>query len=222
MAAKGFQDAPCLAADDLLASFLGSVRRHQHERGPFDHWILEDALPAEACEAILALPFEPNQARFDGRREANNSTRVYFAPPMQARFPICAAIADLFQSQPARSAIAALTKVDLNQGRLRIEYCQDIDGFWLEPHVDIPVKLVTMLIYLSDDPALSDAGTDIYGPGPEHRRAGRVGYRRGRALIFAPDADTWHGFTPRPIRSVRKTLIVNYVSADWRSVAELA
>ena len=44
---------------------------------------------------------------------------------------------------------------------LRIEYCLDTDGFWLEPHTDIGAKLFTMLVYLSDHPEAEDWGTDI-------------------------------------------------------------
>ena len=36
---------------------------------------------------------------------------------------------------------------------LRIEFAQDIDGFWLEPHTDLGVKVFTMLLYLSKDPS---------------------------------------------------------------------
>ena len=37
----------------------------------------------------------------------------------------------------------------LRDSHLRIEYCLDTDGFWLEPHTDIGAKLFTMLVYLS-------------------------------------------------------------------------
>ncbi|QUD87540.1 2OG-Fe(II) oxygenase [Phenylobacterium montanum] len=210
-------------AAGLRGGFLDSVRRHRHEARPFDHWVLERALPARTCDEVLALPFAPPAAAsFDGRRESNNSTRVYFTPALQAQYPVCAAVAEVFQDQGTRDALATLTGASLDGGRLRIEYCQDVDGFWLEPHLDIPVKLLTMLIYLSDDPALADAGTDVYGPGPEHPPMGRVDYSQGRGLIFTPGSDTWHGFTPRPIHGVRKTLIVNYVGPEWRAVEELA
>jgi hypothetical protein len=33
---------------------------------------------------------------------------------------------------------------------LRVEFAQDTDGFWLEPHTDLGVKAFTMLLYLSD------------------------------------------------------------------------
>ncbi|OYV33337.1 MAG: hypothetical protein B7Z81_11520, partial [Acidocella sp. 20-61-6] len=103
-----------------------------------------------------------------------------------------------------------------------IEYCQDVDGFWLEPHRDIAVKLFTMLIYVSEDPALFDAGTDIYDDTPAHNLVASVPYEKNRGLIFIPGAASWHGFSKRPIRGLRQSLIINYVSPDWRAVDELA
>ena len=204
-------------------TFLASLAAAHHGREPYDHWLLQNALPAEICNGIATLPFSPpRSAVHDGRRESNNSTRVYFSPDVQARHPVCREVAQAFNHPEVVRAIERRTGSRAGEGRLRIEYCQDVDGFWLEPHVDIPVKLFTMLIYLSDDPALRDAGTDIYDASPEHRLLKSAPYEWNAGLIFIPGKDTWHGFTPRPIRGVRKSIIVNYVAPAWRAVHELA
>ena len=41
-------------------------------------------------------------------------------------------------------------------------------------------------------------------------------------MIFIPGDDTWHGFIKRPIKGVRRSLIVNYVTGAWRDRYELA
>ena len=41
-------------------------------------------------------------------------------------------------------------------------------------------------------------------------------------MIFIPGADTWHGFEPRPLRALRRSLIVNYVGDEWRARDQLA
>ncbi|HLW90763.1 MAG TPA: hypothetical protein VKS78_05615 [Roseiarcus sp.] len=82
--------------------------------------------------------------------------------------------------------------------------------------------MLTMLVYLSDDPNLSNAGTDIYDDSPEHRLVASALYARNKGLIFAPGANTWHGFSKRPIRGLRRSLIINFVSSDWRQMEELA
>ena len=212
-----------LCAAGVAAAFLDCLDTARHVARPIDHWLLERALPEASVAAIAGLPFPPPVVSgFDGRRESNNSTRVYFSPEVQARFPVCAEVAGAFRDPRVIAALEVATGARLAAGRLRIEYCQDVDGFWLEPHLDIGVKLFTMLIYLSDDPALADAGTDIYDASPEHRPAGRADYVANHGLIFIPGQDTWHGFTPRPIRGLRKSIIVNYVSDAWRAVEELA
>jgi hypothetical protein len=212
-----------IAPNATARQFLGCLAASRRQKEPFRYWLLENALPSPIVDAIAALPFSPPEAaHFDGRRETNNSTRVYFSKENQARFAACREMAEAFKHASVVSAIERETGTDLTDGQLRIEYCQDVDGFWLEPHVDIPVKLFTMLVYLSDEPELRSAGTDIYDASPEHHLVATAPYERNKGLIFIPGTDTWHGFTPRPIRGVRKSIIINYVSPAWRDTFELA
>jgi hypothetical protein len=188
---------------------------------PYRHWLLGDVLPAEACAAVTALPFAPPAIDdTQGKRETHNSTRVFFAPGNRARFAVCDDVAEVFQSPATVRKLEAACGVMLKGSLLRIEYCQDTDGFWLEPHTDIGAKLFTMLIYLSTGPGAETLGTDIYDAAKNHVGAAPAPYNSG--LIFVPGADTWHGFERRPIRGVRKSLIVNYVKDEWRSRHELA
>ena len=210
------------SAADIATWFLSCLTGADHRTAPYDHWLLTDCLPEETVEELVTLPVAPPSALpFDGRRESGNSTRIFCNPEQQSRFPVCAALAEAFSDPSVISVLELATGAQVGRGRLRIEYCQDVDGFWLEPHVDIKVKLFTLLIYLSGDPRLADAGTDIYDASPEHKRVATVPYSANAGLIFIPAADTWHGFTRRPIRGVRKSLIVNYVTPDWRAVEEL-
>jgi hypothetical protein len=41
-------------------------------------------------------------------------------------------------------------------------------------------------------------------------------------MIFVPSNSTWHGFEKRPIEGVRRSIIVNYVTNDWRAREQLA
>lgn len=210
-------DAPLRAAAALRNALSSASRRDV----PFRHWLLRDVLPGGMVAALDALPFPaPEGARFDGTREANNQSRTYFTPATAARHPECREVVELFRDPATVAALEDLCGVDLSRGQLRVEHTRDRDGFWLEPHTDISVKLFTMLIYLTDDPALADAGTDLYDA--TGNPAGRAPYAPGAGLIFIPGKDTWHGFTPRPITGIRRSLIINYVSDEWRAVEELA
>ena len=79
-----------------------------------------------------------------------------------------------------------------------------------------------MLVYLTDAPELHDAGTDIYDASPEHKLIASAPYEWNAGLIFIPGKNTWHGFRKRPIRGLRKSIIINYVGPEWRAVEELA
>lgn len=208
---------------DVMDCALQCFSMCRHVSAPYDHWLLADILPQDVLRAITELPFAPPEALiFNGRRETNNASRIYFTPENQRNYSVCAAVAGAYNSLVVKSALEELTGADLSNGHLRVEYCQDEDGFWLEPHRDIGVKLFTMLVYLSDDPDLYDAGTDIYDATPEHNLVASVPYAPNQGLIFIPGDNTWHGFTKRPIRGLRRSLIINYVSDGWRDKWELA
>ena len=211
------------ASDPVAESFLACLKAARHETAPYDHWLLEDALPPGTCAEIADLPFQPPEGvLFNGRRETNNALRVYFNPENQARFPVCRRVVDGFQNPAVRRTIEETTGADLSDAHLRIEYCQDTDGFWLEPHTDIKVKKFTMLVYLSDDPALADAGTRVHEGPPDFKCVGAAPYGRNKGLIFVPADNTWHSVARAPINGIRKSIIINYVTSDWREKWELA
>lgn len=208
-------------AATIKAAFLKSLGACQAEDWPYPHWHLTDTIPDGAIDEIVALPYEPpEEAVFNGRREANNSTRVFFGKEIQDAHPICADLAAALGDPEVIAALETACHIDLSTGQLRIEYCLDTDGFWLEPHTDISVKQFTMLIYLSDEPELADAGTDVYDL--DMNLVATSPFGKGIGFIFIPSEISWHGFRKRPINGVRRSLIVNFVSQEWRAVEELA
>jgi hypothetical protein len=205
------------------AHLLDCLQHSNHVQSPYDYWLLHDVFPAKMVRELALLPFAaPSNPVFNGRRESNNSTRVYFTPENQKRYPVCQTAVDMFSNPDVIKALELKTRTDLSKGHLRIEYCQDVDGFWLEPHLDISVKLFTMLVYLSDDPLLFDAGTDVYDDTPQHKLVASAPYEQNAGLIFIPGKNTWHGFSKRPIHGLRKSIIINYVSPEWLAKGELA
>ncbi|GGF43483.1 hypothetical protein GCM10011611_57400 [Aliidongia dinghuensis] len=191
------------------------------EEMPFRHWLLRDVLPDATCRALRALPFAPPRiADTAGRRETHNSSRLFFGAEAQARHPVCAALVAAYQDARVVRRLETLGGIDLAGSFLRVELCLDTQGFWLEPHTDIGAKLFTHLVYLSTGPEARAWGTDLLWP--DGTLAARADAVPNSGLIFVPATDTWHGFAPRPITGVRRTLIVNYVKPEWRSRHELA
>ena len=53
-------------------------------------------------------------------------------------------MAEAFQDRRVTSHIENVFGTDLKGTYLRIEFAQDIDGFWLEPHTDLAVKVFSL------------------------------------------------------------------------------
>jgi hypothetical protein len=209
------------SAEDVVKTFLRSVDRGKRSEQPYRHWSLKGCLPSDSVKDIVGLPFEaPSLNGVSGKRELHNITRKYFDVENRELFPVCEAVARAFQDKRVTSHIEKAFGTDLEGTYLRIEFAQDIDGFWLEPHTDLGVKVFTMLLYLSKGENHQDLGTDIYDG--EKRHFGRSPFAPNAAMVFIPGNNTYHGFEKRPIRGVRTSLIINYVTSEWRAREQLS
>lgn len=207
-------------ANSIFESFTHALTRADKSDAPYPHWILNDLFPKPVLEDLQALSF-PLQALdgVSGKREYHNDSRHYFDQNTIPTFPVADAVASAFQAPHMVRAIQDFFDIDLQETFLRLEYAQDITGFWLQPHTDLGVKRLTVLIYLSDGDGHETLGTDIYASKTEW--AARSPFAPGMALAFVPGENTYHGFEKRPINGVRKSLILNYVTKDWRDRDQL-
>jgi hypothetical protein len=209
------------SAEDVVRSFSESVANGDHSDQPYSHWLIRDCFPDDTVEDILAIPFPaPSLDGVSGKRELHNNTRKYFDADNRVVFPVVEAVAEAFQDKRVTDLIEKNFGTDLKGTYLRIEFAQDTDGFWLEPHTDLGVKSFTMLLYLSDEDGHEELGTDIYDGDKKH--VGRSPFAQNAAMVFVPSDNTYHGFEKRPIKGVRKSLIINYVTDEWRAREQLA
>lgn len=208
-------------ADEIRTRLGQSVRTAEGRSAPYRHWFLRGIFPPAVYAELKDMPFPvADLGGVSGTREAHNPDRVYFSGANLETFACARATAEAFQDQETVALLASAFGGPLDNTFVRIEYAQDVDGFWLKPHTDIGVKMFTMLIYMSDDPRHADLGTDIYAD--ENTHVGRSPFEPNSAMIFVPSNITWHGFEKRPIQGVRRSLIVNYVTNDWRAREQLA
>lgn len=204
-------------AETLCASFRAARRFEQ----PYAHFLADNLFPAAVAKALDELPFAaPALEGISGMRELHNDSRSYFDAGRMARFPVMRAVAEALQAPDVVATIARTYGAAIDDTFLRLEYALDVDGFWLEPHTDLGVKKFTCLIYLSVDPGHADLGTDIYASRETYW--GRSPFVPNSAMIFVPGDNTWHGFEKRPIRNVRRSVILNYVTHDWRAREQLS
>jgi hypothetical protein len=208
-------------ADAVVTSVTASIDAAKGHDAPYRHWFLSHCLPEAAVKDLLALPFAaPALGGVSGKRELHNNTRKYFDTENQGQYAVVDGISQALQSRAIVNKVEQAFGSKLAGSYLRIEHAQDIDGFWLEPHTDLGVKLFTMLLYLSPDASHQDLGTDIYDADKKH--AGRSPFTSNAAMVFVPSNITYHGFEPRKIEGVRKSIIINYVTSDWRAREQLA
>lgn len=197
-----------------------SLDKAQKNEDPYRHYLLSSLFDPALIDDVLSIPFEPIELSYEaGTREEFNAVRRYFTPDVIEEYECARRVADAFLDPEVIRKIESMEGVCLKDSLLRIEYAIDADKFWLKPHTDLGVKLVTMLIYLSKDEDAENWGTDIYVD--EDTFHSTVPYKTNNALLFFATDKTWHGFEPRTIKGIRKTLIVNFVTQEWRNRQEL-
>jgi hypothetical protein len=210
-----------ITKDAFVASLLESIAGARREEKPYRHWFLQHCIPGDAVDPILDLPFPaPDLGGVSGKRELHNATRRYFDEENRGQFRVCEAFCQAFQDKRVTDTIASVFGSKLAGSYLRVEYGQDTDSFWLEPHTDLGVKMFTMLLYMSKNPQHRGLGTDIYDQDKKH--VGASPFAPNAAMVFVPSNITFHGFEKRKIEGVRKSVIIIYVTNEWRAREQLA
>ena len=150
--------------DNIITETVSqNLKNVEHRTDPFDHWVYNEVLPIEIAEDLLKLPIEtPKISFYSGKRETNNSTRVFLNKENCSKYNCMQDVVNVFNDPNIILQLSNICGKNLTKGKLRIEYTMDTGSFWLEPHLDIKEKMITFLIYLSKDPSSNEWGTTIY------------------------------------------------------------
>lgn len=99
---------------------------------------------------------------------------------------------------------------------VRIEVCNDIEGFWLKPHNDHPERKFSMVIYVNGN----GPGTTFYDKEPY-----TVEWKINRSIIFNTlGLNTYdlsevpHGVDKQPFDGIRSTIIVSFIDETWKAL----
>lgn len=189
---------------------------------PFRHWEVEHILPKALTDQILDIELpKPQNFTYDGTRASDSKNCPGGTPPRRMfvnkdtkdQYPFMQDLVDSFMSDAVLKVVAEKYDVPVRDLYLRIEYINDFDGFFLEPHKDIVEKRFTLFFYLGDGP--ENMGTDFYDSDLKLAKTAKYGYNRG--YIFLPGDDTWHGLERKHIPDRRISMLINYVTfkTDW-------
>jgi hypothetical protein len=209
------------AVDEIARHFRRALFDAEIIDQPYRRWPLKNALPLDTCTGIITLPIAPPLlGNTDGTRGSYNDKRTFFTPSRRRKFPAVEAVCAALQTRDVAGVLARTLNIDVPGGYLRMEYMQDLDGTWLEPHRDTPEKQFSLVIYLFTGPDSAEWGTDIYDA--ERHWVDRSVPDFNSSAVFVAGPATWHGFDKRPIIGVRRLLEINYVRSDWRARDQLA
>ncbi len=203
---------------DVIQAFETAVECNY----PFLHWDVENMLPNELTDQILAIRIPKTSGFvFDGTRASDSQVRLDGTPPERMfigkkeveQYPFFNDLIDALLDPKVLDIVNNRFKVDTKDLFLRVEYINDFDGFFLDPHKDIVEKQFTLLLYLGDGP--EHMGTDFYDTDKNVVKTAMFAHNRG--YIFTPSENSWHGLERKSIPDRRCSLLINYVTfkTDW-------
>jgi len=180
---------------------------------PNEWFHIHTCFEERTAQQILKYFPQPLDMPVTGKRDGANDFRMFVS---KERNPQLAELFAEFDTPEVRDMFKDITGVDCSTGHLRIELCQDASGFYLEPHIDIPEKLITLQIYL-------DAGKPSWGTTIFNKKSVffTVPFMHNQGWMSHCNSPLIHGVQQDIVSDVRKSVIINYVVGDWRDTAQL-
>ena len=189
---------------------------------PFNHWEFHNCLDDMTLEEIIDATIPEGERAYDGTRAADHTgqgvdgkLRLFVTKENFKEFPYLKKLINNLQSKNYYQKISEFLKKDLSNSFVRLEIIADKIGFWLQPHKDIPEKLMTMMIWVNSYNESENLGTDLYNDNFELVKT--LKYKHNNGYFFSSGQDTWHGLEKKEIIKERRSVQINYVSfkTDW-------
>lgn len=178
---------------------------------PEKWWMVNEAFTKSQLKKIEKMFPEEVPENNSGKRDSANEFRKF----VKEGTPEGKVFKD-FATDEFKQHMTDVTGVDMHYGKLRIELCQDGPGFWLEQHVDIPEKLMTLQIYIGE--GKPEWGTIIYSqPNVVYKQ---LEFKNNTGWLSVLGEPVLHGVPQKKVDGSRKSVIINYVT-DWRDTDQL-
>ena len=136
---------------------------------PFPHWELESPFSSGMINELQGVKISDAPRSFDGTRAADaggdgidGKLRVFLENDNKHLLPNGMELIEDLRNIEVVESIQEKIKKNLKNSFIRIEYIADRKGFWLKPHLDIPEKLMTMMLFINTYDESKNLGTDFY------------------------------------------------------------
>lgn len=213
---------------------------------PYRHFAASEALDPAWLEQLRSVDLGDRMVRVAEQRRIRVDPNRYTLPLMPGDpgglpAPV-ARLRALFEAPLVAQTLVELFRDVIRQRMNRIDggyrltrsldLMEDRTGYRLTPHTDKRSKLVTLLLYLDDEPEGVPLGTSIYvprQPAPdaqarfmaesrhydrgEFTRVATAPHRAGSLFCFAPVANSFHGVEPVEHPGTRRFLAQFHVLA---------
>ena len=227
--------------EEDVGRFLYAIQNAPMRRWPYRHFVASEVLDPLLVEDLRALDLLDRLKDRRGPDINENRCRIGLIPGPPVDLPPCVTrLQQLFEATPVAHALFELFR-DLIEQRLRparngnrfrrsLDLIEDRTGYSLPPHTDQRSKLVTLILYLDDEPA----GTSLYTPRPgldisvepssNHHpreaftRVATAPHRAGTALCFSPGRGSFHGVEPVEPGTRRYLAQFHLIAADPRDL----
>jgi len=204
---------------------LEALKNSRMNDNPWEHFTFEGALTDEQIDEIRNASITRDGVLHDGTRSGykegvekqNHKLREYITKDNYHRYPELTKFINEMRGKEVREAIAQMVKNENNFAGsfVRLEVLNDVEGFWLKPHCDIPEKLISSLIYVNKTGENINLGTDLYNENLKLVKT--VPFWNNLGYIFA-GPNKWHGMDEgKNIKVERRGIQLNYVTfqTDW-------
>jgi hypothetical protein len=178
---------------------------------PFTHYVIKDVFCEKELSEIRKLDLELHSGKLNGERASNQNRFFITKSNINDNF-VFERIIDYFSRDSVIEMFEKESGRTIRGNYLRVEFLEDKESSWLEPHCDIEEKLVSLIIYLNDTNEDEKNGTVLYNE--DMMKVRTIPFIDNSGFYFFAGKNTWHGLEPVDVKQSRKAIMVNYCTFE--------
>lgn len=182
-------------------------KNKRYSNNPFIHYTFTDFFCNNELADIDSIKLQNHSASLDGAR-TTNSNRFFVDKENMWSNSTLKKIVDFFLRDDIILMFEQESGKTIRGNYLRVEFIEDREKSWLEPHVDIDEKIMSFLLYLNNTNESLNIGTSLYNNKKE--LVTTIPYINNTGFYFYPSSNTWHGLESVSIKQRRRAVMVNY------------